>query len=170
MFCTVPVIWSDASSHFAIKLINKALCWSINTRYHQSECVFFCAVPCSSVTANRIRYSHRSLPTFIHHVTDLIWDIVSLLGRPFRPWQTCSSQRRRGLVSLWKGHGSSEAHHLIRRETCHEMKVITSVLPDVMRMALTSRRSDWFNAVEWTGDALSVTVCLKCWLHPDLAT
>lgn len=84
--CCAHLQWFGAMRAliFAIKLINKALCWSINTRYHESECVFFCAVPCSSVTANRIRYSYPSLPTFIHHVTDLIWDVVSLLGRPFR--------------------------------------------------------------------------------------
>lgn len=110
---------------------------------------------CSSDTAARFCFkvnaqSHmnhvHTLP--FHHITDLLrmsadyWEDLSI-------WQACSSQQCTGLMFWWKGHGSSEAIHPIRKEMCHEMKVITQCC--LMRWEWPwPLRNDWFNARKLT--------------------
>lgn len=145
-------VLGDVNSHFAIRLINMTLCSSMNTQHYKSKCVF-CAVPCSSVSASffkvagsirRARWSQLSGMVIIHarhfhRIADFIW-MSSHYWEDLSIGQACSSQHWRGLVSLWKGHKSSEAHHLIRKETCHKNEGDHPVLLDMMRMALTSQR------------------------------
>lgn len=95
-----------------------------------------CPVPCHAVlfVLASLKFTVFSLSTrsgkiiihglLSHHITDFIW-MSSHYWEDLSMWQACSSQHWRGLVSLWEGHESSEVHHLIRKEMCHEMEVIT---------------------------------------------
>lgn len=64
-------------------------------------------------------------------------------------WQARASQRWRGLMSFWKGHESSEAFHPIRKEICHEMKVITQCCWTWWER-LWPLKEEWFNAGKLT--------------------